>query len=79
MKRRGGAYVFLLHFDYVVEEILQNANERRGTDSKADEQKNVVLLVVLSWSTVRPVYQKLGQAAIQGMRAPLRITVKRHG
>ncbi|RWW84649.1 hypothetical protein BHE74_00006728 [Ensete ventricosum] len=46
------------------QEILQDADERSCTDSKADEKKDVVLLGVLSWSTVRPVYQKLRQAAI---------------
>ncbi|RWW03185.1 hypothetical protein GW17_00033674 [Ensete ventricosum] len=52
---------FLVH---TRQEILQDADERSCTDSKADEKKDVVLLVVLSWSTVRPVYQKLRQAAI---------------
>lgn len=48
MNEECGAHVFLFHFDYAVQEILQDADERSCTDSEADEKKDVVLLVVLS-------------------------------
>jgi len=42
---------------YVVEEILQYADERSCTNPEPDKQKNVIFPVVLSRCTIRAVYE----------------------
>ncbi len=43
----------------VVQQILQNADERSSTNSKTNKQKNVILLVVLRRCTIGPINKDL--------------------
>lgn len=52
---------------YVVQEIFQYANERSGTDSKTDKQKNVIFLVILCGCTIRAINKDLRKPKVDAI------------
>ena len=56
LELRTSCFIYLVGL-YVVQEILEYADERSRTNPEPNKQKNVVFPVVLSRCTVRAIYE----------------------
>lgn len=65
------------HITQIVQKILQNTDKWSCTNSQANEQENIILLVVLSWSSIWSVYLELGETVMT--RKSYQMQVRCHG
>lgn len=66
LRRSGGLGVFLIVGGGVVEDVLDDADQRGGADAEPHEEDDVVFLVVLRWGAVGAVNEEPGEAGAAG-------------
>ena len=47
----------------IIQHIFQNTDERGCSNAKPNKQEDIILLIILCWGPIRPIYTKSWKSA----------------